>query len=151
MAKNYVDLTTQQRIKCAQFLAIYGDEERSVTLTDLIEKAGDNSLKNVTTKLNFLVNSKPTDQAYDDELYAAFPLNQEATVPNIMGTICKTRAAMGLYPYTSRLKENCIRDFTKLFIVKPVLNQVTRINPKTKQSRLVMEKSAYIPVFKLKP
>jgi len=148
--RGYADLNPQKRIKCAQFLP-YFDEQRSVELTEMLDKAGENSFKPVLAKVHILSIEKPEVQVLNDKLYEAFPLNQQVNEAGVISTVSKVRRELGLQPYTQALTATCMSEFRKLFIVRVTHSQQLTANSTPSNPKYRKAKDGYTPVFKLKP
>ena len=148
--RGYADLKPQQRIKCAHFLAYYGDEELAVKLTLLIESTGENSFKRVVSKLQLLDNEKPDTMRYHSLLGEAFEIGREYNTAAIITGVSKARREAGLSPHITSLSQNCINDFLSQFIVSPILEDAPASQggdgTKVKKGRKV----GYRTLFKLR-
>lgn len=148
--KGYAELNPQQRMKCAQFLT-YHNEQRSVELTELLEKSGENSYKRVLAKIHILTIERDDVKIYHNELYDAIALDQPFNVASIIRTVSQVRLKLGLTPYTHSLTANCLNDFNKLFIVKVSYIQQPTASSTLENPKYRKVKDVYTPVFKLMP
>jgi hypothetical protein len=147
--QGYADLKPQQRIRCAKYLSILGDEEQSVMLTLLTEKSGENTLKNIWSKLQLLAVENEATQNYYEELDKSFQLNEPVTDATIISTVSLVRRKLRMQPYITGLVQNCMSDFLKLFIVK---TEVASTRTQKKDGTWYNKKSkvSFTPQFRLK-
>jgi len=137
------DLTNTQKEKYASLQSIYKDQ--TLKCVSSLSQRGDNSFNALHEKLRRIKDSNYEQREYNDCLYSVFPIGETVTPNEMISRVAEARRDMELLPYDKRIKQQCERDFTQLFLYTEVFEMFELEGTEKRVFK------GYRPLFKIKP
>jgi hypothetical protein len=137
------NLTPLQKERYASLQSIYND--RTINCITSLGKRGENSFNALHEKLHRIRDANYELKEYNDTLYSHFEIGKTYGETQLISRVAESRRDLNLPPYDKRIKQQCERDFSLLFLFTEVY-ETYEVDGVEKRAF-----KGYRPLFKIKP